>query len=684
MTRFFITLTICATLLSPARAEERRPMTVEDMLDLRIPSAAAVSSGGKLLAYVLSRRNFETNKNSAQIRLLNLISGHEIAFAGAGGEHEGSPAWSPDGMLLAFTSDKSGTGQIWVVPAVGIEGEARMLTDLATGADAPRWLPNGTGLVFTSRVYASCAGDAACNARQLKADKDNPVKARVFTKLMYRQWDHWRDGRVAHLHMTSLDGSAVKDLMPGDEWGVTGDWDLSSDGAAAVYTTKNPKDEALHTNNDIHRVDVVDPAGGKVGEIVSLTADNPAWDAHPVLSPDGKKVLYLAHRRPGFESDRTWLTVRKTGKPNGGTQTLAPDVDLWLREFGWFPNGKKVWFTAMDEGRIILLTLEIGSEEALPLRVAGDAAISSVTLAPDGEHFIFVRQTLTQPPELWRADAGGDDLQRLTFHNKPIEDRVDFADVEDVWWEGADGHKIHGFLLFPPGTSKDKKNPFLLLIHGGPQGMWTDSFHPRWNAQLFAAPGYVTLLPNPRGSSGYGQEFTDQITRDWGGRCYEDLMKGVDHLIAKGWIDPDRMAAGGGSFGGYMANWILGKNDRFKCLFSHAGVYDLFSMYGSTEELWFPDTEYGGPPWDAPEDYERFSPSRLVKNFKTPMLVIHGANDFRVPLNQAMQLFTALQRMHVPSRFLYYPDESHFVVKPKNTELWYDEIHGWLKTWLSR
>ena len=679
MTRFFIFLTLCATLLSSARADERRPMTVEDMVDLRMPSAPAISPDGGVLAYVLSKRDLETNKNSSQIRLLDLKSGSEIPFFGAGGEHEDAPAWSPDSSLLAFTSDKSGKGQVWVAAAAG-QGEARQVTDLATGAGMPRWLPDGAGLIFTSRVYASCAGDAACNTKQLNMDKDNPVKARVFTKLMYRHWDHWRDGRIAHLHLTSLDGKSVRDLMSGDAWGITGDWALSSDGAVAVYTTKDPADEALHTNNDIHRLDVEN----KASPLVSLTADNPAWDAHPALSPDGKQVLYLAHRKPGFESDRTWLTIRSALDPTEAPRTLAKDADFWIRELGWFPDGKKVWFTAMDEGRIILLTLEPGSEDALPQRVAGDAAISRVTLTPDGKHFIFVRQTLSQPPELWWMTANGDDLERLTFHNKPIEDRVDFADVEDVWWEGAGGKRIHGFLLFPPGTSKDRKNPFLLLIHGGPQGMWTDAFHPRWNAQLFAAPGYVTLLPNPRGSSGYGQEFTNQISRDWGGRCYEDLMKGVDHLIAKGWIDPDRMAAGGGSFGGYMANWILGKNERFKCLFSHAGVYDLVSMYGSTEELWFPDWEYGGPPWDAPEDYQRFSPSRLVKNFKTPMLVIHGADDFRVPLNQAMQLFTALQRMRVPSRFLYFPDETHFVVKPKNTELWYDEIHGWLGTWLSR
>ena len=681
MIRLLTILAVVASLAAPAQAGEKRPMAVQDVLDLQMPSALALSPDGRHLAYVLSLRSFEDNANTSRIHVLDLKTKTSVRFAGAGGDHEGAPAWSPDGSLLAFTSDKSGAGQVWVAPAAG--GEARQVTKLATGGGAPKWLPDGTGLVFTSRVYAGCLGDAACNGVQLQADKDNPVKAKVFKKLMYRHWDHWRDGRVAHLHVTSLDGTQVLDLMPKDTWGVTGGWELSADGAAVVYTTKNPKDEAFHTNNDLHRVDVEDPARGQVGQIVSLTAGNPAYDASPAVSPDGKRLLHLAHKRPGFESDRTWLTLRSARSGDGVPRVLATDVDRWIRELGWFPKGKEAWFTAMDQGRHILYRVEVDGKGATPRKVVDGAAYTTVTLSPDGKRFYFVRQTLSQPPEIWTIKAKGKGLERLTFHNQPVEDRVAFATVEDFWWTGADGDKVHGFLLFPPGTSKDKKNKFLLLIHGGPQGMWTDGFHPRWNAQLFAAPGYVTLLPNPRGSSGYGQEFTDEISRDWGGRCYEDLMTGVDALIETGWIDGDRMCAGGGSFGGYMANWILGKTDRFKCLFSHAGVYDLVSMYGSTEELWFPEWEYGGPPWDAPEDYERFSPSKLVKNFKTPMYVIHGAHDYRVPLNQAMQLFTALQRMGVPSQFLYFPSETHFVVKPKNTKLWFDEIHGWLETWLT-
>jgi len=657
-------------------------MTVQDVLDLRTPGGLALSPDGRYLAYVLGLRSLEDNENSSEIRILDLETGAAVPFVGAGGAHEDAAAWSPDGEVLAFTSDKSGTGQIWAAEP-GADNEARQVTDVATAAAAPRWLPDGRGLVFTSRVFSECSGDAACNAARLKTDKDNPVKAKAFETLMYRHWDHWRDGRISHLHSISLDGNAVRDLMPGDAWGVTGEWDLSSDGAAAVFTTKDPEDEAVHTNNDIHRVDVREPARAEAaGGIISLTAANPAYDAHPALSPDGERLLHLAHKRPGFESDRTWLTVRSARDPSAAPRIVAKDVDRWIRELGWFPSGEKIWFTAMEKGRVVLYTADPDAEDGASRLVTGDAAVSHVTVSSDGGRFYFVRQTLSQPPEIWTVGADGEDLERLTFHNKPVEDRVDFADVEDVWWEGADGDRIHGLVLFPPGTSRDKRNKFLLLIHGGPQGMWTDSFHPRWNAQLFAAPGYVTLLPNPRGSSGYGQEFIDGISRDWGGRCYEDLMKGVDHLIDKGWVDEDRMAAGGGSFGGYMANWILGKNNRFKCLFSHAGVYDLVSMYGSTEELWFPDWEYGGPPWDAPEDYERFSPSRLVKKFATPMLVIHGAGDFRVPVNQAMQLFTALQRRGVPSRFLYFPDETHFVRRPKNTKLWFDEIHAWLDTWL--
>ncbi|MBM4370536.1 MAG: S9 family peptidase, partial [Deltaproteobacteria bacterium] len=658
------------------------PMTVEDMLDLRTPSGLALSPDGSTLAYVLASRSLETNSGRSEIRLLRL-SGKDATdtrFAGADGAHEGEIAWHPGGAHLAFVSDPSGDGQVWMAATDGRD-PPRQLTTLATGAGTPRWLPDGTGIVFTSRVYPECA-DAACNAARLKAEAEDPVRARAFSALMIRHWDAWRDGRVLHLHRTPLTGPVAEDLMPGDTWGVADEWVLAADGSFAVFATKDPEGEALSTDTGLARLELHGAPADGLRRGVLLSGGNPAWDGRPALSGDGRRLLHLAHRRPGFESDRTWLTLRDaTGA--GEPRTLGAALDRWVNELGWFPDGRAIWFTVQDRGRVELYTLALGRDDEAPRRIVEGGMVSDVVVSPDGKRFWFVHQTLRTFPEIWTARADGRDLRRLTGHNDEVAGRLDLAEVEDFTWTGADGAPVHGFLLFPPGTSRERSNPFLLLIHGGPQGMWTDAMHPRWNAQVLAAPGYVTLLPNPRGSSGYGQEFTDQVSRDWGGRPFTDLMAGVDALIARGIVDPGRMAAGGGSYGGYMANWILGQTDRFRCLVSHAGVYDLVSMYGSTEELWFPEWEYGGTPWDAPGDYERFSPSRFVTAFRTPTLVIHGAGDFRVPENQAMQLFTALQRRGVPSRFLYFPDETHFVAKPRNSKLWYDEFQGWLARWLA-
>lgn len=653
---------------------EKRAMTFEDMLRLQSVSGIAVATDGKRVAFVVSGRVLGDNSSWSEVRVLSVKDGKWFKVS-ADGSHEGSPAWVPDGETLFFTSDKSGKGQVWKSEAKA-GGKAVQVTDLATGASAPRVSVDGKRLFFTSRVFPGCA-DADCNRMNLEEAEAKPVEASVFTKLMYRHWDHWRDGRVSHLHAMPVEGGVAADVMVKDEWGITGGWDLTPDGKYVYYTTKNSVDETLSTNNEIYRIRV----DGKEPGIPTPFTKNTGYDGDPVVSPDGQWVAWHSQARDRYESDLFRLTIMQTdGK--GEAVHLAPEVDNWVMDYGWFPKSKRLWFAVLEQGRIAVYAIDRkGSKKAKKFLSGG--YYSDIGLTVDGDDFFFVKESLTTGAEVWTCNDEGKKGKALTTVNDWLAEEVELAAVEEVWWEGANGDKVHGFVLFPPGTSKDKRNPFLLVIHGGPQGMWSDKLHPRWNAQLFAAPGYVTLLPNPRGSVGYGQKFTEEISRDWGGKCYEDLMKGVDFMLEKGWVDPERMCAGGGSFGGYMANWILGKTDRFKCLFSHAGVYDLRSKYGSTDELWFPEWEFGGTPWDS-EDYEKWSPSNLVENFKTPMLVIHGAHDYRVSLNQAMQLFTALQRQKVPSKFLYYPDETHFVVKPLNSQLWYKTLHEWLNEWIGK
>lgn len=671
-----VTFTWAQTAAAPAPAG-KHPMTFEDMVKLLQFTSLTVSPDGNRLAFATSGRDLETNSFFGSVWVMDLPAGMTRRIT-AGGKNEGSPAWSPDSKRLAFVSNAGevGKAQIWKVELEA--GQPTVVTALPTGAGAPRWHPDGKTILFTSNVYPECTTHA-CNAARLTDEDETIVKARVIDNLMYRHWDQWQEGRVNHVFTVQEHGSEPVDLMPGDMWGVYGGWDLSPDGELVVYETKDVHQQERHTNNDLYMVRVVRAGDGKnPGRPAQLTR-NPAFDGHPVYSPKGNYIAYLSQERAGFEADRFRLTVMSLDEP-GKLIYPAEAIDRWVKEMGWFPDSSGMWFSVMDAGRITVYSVDIEGDH-VPQKIFAGAWHEHVALRNDGRTFYAVSQSLTKAEEVWQYRAEPIEQKQLTRFNERTLENVELARVEEIWWPGADGTQVHGFMLFPPGTSPDQKNPLLLLIHGGPQGMWGDRLHPRWNAQLFAAPGFVTLLPNPRGSIGYGQRFLDEVSRDWGGKVYEDLMNGVDFVIKKGWVDPERMAAAGGSFGGYMVNWILGHTDRFKCLISHAGVYDLRSKFGTTDELWFPEWEFGGPPWDS-EDYNTWSPSAFVKNFKTPTLVIHGQHDYRVAVNQAMQLFTALQRMSVPSRFLYYPDETHFIWKPANAQLWYRVVHDWLKEWL--
>ena len=670
---FAALILLCAT----SGFAEGRPMTFEDMIKLKEIKSLAMSPDAKSVAFTLTGRNLDTNNSYSSVWVLELAN-RKLVHVTADGNNESSPAWSPDGQQIAFVSDKTKKAQIY---RAGLHGEPPVqVTDLTTGASSPRWLPGGKHIVFTSRVFPDCQIDL-CNGERLADVENDPVKARVIDKLMYRNWDHWRDGRFAHLFIVSTEGGDALDLMPGNNWGVTGDFDIDPKGKWVVFATKDPEKEEQHTNQDLYLVQIVMPGQNEKtpGSPAQLTR-NPAYDDGPVISPTGEWLAYRSQARPGYESDRFRLTLL----PLGGGKPVYPaqGMDRWVVEYGWYPFSNELWFAVLDRGAVAVYKVDAQGKNG-PQQLFGGAYNTDIQLLPDGKSFVCVSQKFTKPAEIFTINTDPKERKQMTTFNEAAMRGVQLAEVEEVWWKGAGGALVHGYVLFPKGTFRGKKNPLLVLIHGGPQGMWSDRHHPRWNPQLFAAPGYVTFLPNPRGSVGYGQRFTDEINKDWGGKPYEDIMKGVDHLIEEGWVDPDRMCAGGGSYGGYMANWILGNTDRFKCLFSHAGVYDLRSKYGSTEELWFPEWEFGGPPWES-EEYEKWSPSRLAKNFHTPMLVTHGAHDYRVAENQAFQLFTALQRLGVPSRFVYFPDETHFVWKPLNSQLWYKEVHGWLKKYIGQ
>ncbi|MDQ2898710.1 MAG: S9 family peptidase, partial [Acidobacteriota bacterium] len=577
-----------------------------------------------------------------------------------------------------FVSDLGGSSQIWQMDADGSNPKA--LTKLSTEASGVLVSPDGKYILFTSDVFPECGADDACNQKLVDAEKESKVKARVITSLLYRHWTTWQGKRRSHLLSMKLDDGRVKDLTSGTRdvppfsLGGPEDYAISPDGKEVCFAMNADDVPAISTNSDLYAI----PIGG--GETRKITS-NPAADNSPLYSPDGKYIAYRAQARPGYESDRWRLLVleRATGKVN----VLTDLLDRPIGTFAWSPDSARIFFTAEDRGRQSIQFISI-TGGGIQVAVSGNNTLDDMQFAPDGKTIVFTRQSGASPSEIMRASSTGGPAVQLTHFNDELLASHQLTPLEEFWVEGAEQTQVQSFLVKPYGFDPGKKYPALMLIHGGPQGAWGESWTYRWNAQVFAAAGYVVVMPNPRGSIGYGQKFTDEINGDWGGKAYDDIMAVTDKVASLRYVDKDRIAAAGGSYGGYMVDWILGHTTRFKALVSHAGVYDLRSMAGETEELWFPKWEFGGMPWETPETYDRWSPSHFVKEFGTPTLVIQGELDFRVPVSQGLQLFTALQLRKVPSEMLVFPDEGHWVLKPQNSLLWYKTFINWIDTWTKK
>jgi dipeptidyl aminopeptidase/acylaminoacyl peptidase len=562
-----------------------------------------------------------------------------------------------------------------VIPAGG--GEAEKLTDLSTGAHDPVWSPDGRSVAFYSFVHPDCPGDS-CNAAREKAREEGPVKARVIDHLLYRHWDTWKEGRRNHLFLADAATGKARDItplldqdFPTFPWGGSAEYCFSPDGKEIFVASKDSKDEAVSTNTDLYAIDI------STGEMRRLT-DNPAADETPACSPDGRWLVWRAQAVPGFESDRWRLMLLDRKK--GNLRELTPTFDRWVAEFSWGPDSKEIFFAAGDEGHFPIFALDLGSGKIS--RLVARATNGSLSVSPDGKQIVFVRRSWSYPHSIWKVPAKGGEPVRMTAFNEDVLGAVEMNEPEEIRYEGAGGLEIQAFLIKPPGFDPAKRWPAIVLIHGGPQSAFVDSWYTNWNAQTFAAAGYVIFVPNFRGSDGFGQEFVNAISGDWGGACYQDIMLGVDWLASQPYVDSERIGAAGASYGGYMVNWIAGHTERFAALVSMAGAFNLSSKYGATEELWFPEWEIGGAPWDNPEGYEKWSPHTHAAEFKTPCLVVHGENDFRVPVGEGLQMFTALQRRGVPSRLLYFPDEGHWILKPLSNAFYYEQFIGWMDTYV--
>ncbi len=655
---------------------QKRAIQFADMWAMGRVSDPQISPDGRWVAYTVRYYDVEANKGNADIHLVS-VDGKSHRRLTYNPANDYSPRWAPRSGRLAFLSTRDGVPQIYLIDPSG--GEAVKVTNIPTGVNSFIWSPDETHFALSTRMYPEAkTPEESATMEQERAKSRSTGK--IIDELLYRHWNSWRDGKYEHVIVVSLDGKTVVDITPGKydtppiSLGSRHDFVWSPDGQQICFVRNTDPVVAISTNNDLW---LTSPQGGAITRLTT----NKGNDNGPRYSPDGRYIAYLSMKRAGFESDQQDLMIYdlRTGKHRNVTERL----DRYVSDFVWSPDSRKIYFYAPWHGRHQLFEVHLRSGRIR--RLLEGHYISAMDIDPKGEFLVLARQAVNFPTELYRLDLGNKRFTQLTFTNRDLLAELEMNPLEDYWFIGANGDSVHLLMVKPPFFDPKKKYPLLSLIHGGPQGAWGDNFHYRWNAEMFAAPGYVVIMINFHGSRGYGQAFCDAVTGNWGGWPYEDIMKGTRWAIEQfDFIDSERVGAAGASYGGFMINWIAGHDPEglFKVLVNHDGVFEQVSMFGATEELWFPIWEFKGRPWDEGSLYQKWNPANYVQHFKTPMLVIHGERDFRVPYTQGLQVFTALQLMGVESRLLFFPDEDHFVLKPQNARLWWKTVHEWLGKYL--
>jgi dipeptidyl aminopeptidase/acylaminoacyl peptidase len=690
----------------------RRPMTFTDLQQFKRIDDPQISPNGRWVMFSAVDVDLAANSKVSHLWVVPLKGGQEkqVTFWKEG---ETNGRFSPDGKQVLFVATEQATGhsQIFVAPwndATGALGTPKQLTHVSTEADGAIWSPDSQRILFVSRVYPECSDaeswleEDACDKRKDDAAAKSPVKAMIFTHLLYRHWDHYIGDKRSHVLMVSAsDGNLIRDLTPrrdiGDaeapvfSLGGPVDYAWSPDSKEIAFVTNLDPDPAASTNNDVITLRLDEPGARPV-----KISTSPGSDDAPAYSPDGKYIAFRSQARAGFESDRFRLMLYDRQAKT--TKEMLPKFDNWVDEFTWAPNSKTIYFASGEMGEVNILSTQVDLPEATA--VANKADYGGLQVAPDGRTLIATVMTVRYPAAvgaiaLNASGGGGAPVVRLSHLNDGLLRQFDLPKMESFIFPGAGNTSVQGFIIRPPHFDPAKKYPLKFLMHGGPQTAWGDAWSYRWNAELFAADGYVVVMINRRGSTGYGQKFVDEVSGDWGGKAYVDLMKGLDYAETKyPFIDKTRECALGASYGGFMANWVLTHTNRFKCIVSHDGMYNPQSAYGTTEELWFnewefrrPGTTGAGEPWKyasgpvADDPFRKWSPMLSIQNARTPTLIIHSQKDYRLDVSEGFQLFTALQRMHVPSKMLYFPDEGHWVLKPQNSKLWYETVNDWCDRW---
>jgi dipeptidyl aminopeptidase/acylaminoacyl peptidase len=655
---------------------------INDLLGVSRVGDPQLSPDGRTVAYTVGVVDKAANKVVNQIYTVGLDGGSPRQITNGSGSSS-SPRWSPDGRRLAYVTG----GQIWTMKPDG--GDREQVTKISTGAGGPVWSPDGRWIAFTSDVYPECQTDECNKAEDEKADASK-VKAHVTDRLLYRHWVEWRERKRTHVFVVPVRGGAARDITPGDfdspPYAASSniDYAFSPDSTELAYLRNPDKIEAISTNSDIYVV----PLNG--GQAKNITLSNHGYDATPIYTPDGKYIIYRSQPTAAFEADR-WRIMRYD-RASGETVELTRGFDQQVDEMTLSRDGSTIYFTAGENGVNPIFALPVEPDlrqrsATFVRKVVPNVSAGSLNISGDGRTLVFASSTAAMPAEIFRANADGSGITALTHTNDAGLRAFGLRPVEDITWKGAMNATVHGFLLKPAKFDANKKYPLIVLIHGGPQGAWFDNWGYRWNPQVFANQGYVVFMPNPRGSTGYGQQFVNDVSADWGGRAFTDITNGIASVAQRPFVDKTRIGAAGASYGGYMVDWLLGHNTdprfKIKAFVSHAGVYNLESMAGATEELWFVNWEFKGMPWENPVNYQKWSPNKFVKNFNTPTLVSCGELDFRVPMDQSLQLYTALQLRGVPSKLIVFPDEGHWIMKPQNSEFWYRNVLDWFAKYLT-
>jgi len=641
-------------LVVPAHAAKHR-FTIEDLYRIRTMEDVHLSPDGRTIVFTLVTSELAKAKRNKHIWIMDADGGNARQFTYSE-KGESSAVFAADSKWIAFISSRDGDANLYIMPIAG--GEARQLTHVSTGVSDPLWSPDGKWIAFSSDVYPECGAADACNKKIAQRWSKGPLHAHMADGLFYRHWTEWKDGKRTHILLTDVSTGAVRDLTPGDfdspPFQLAGalQYDFAPDSTELAFESNRERTPASSTNTDLWLV----PLSGNQPTARNITASNPAFDGTPRYSPDGKYIAYRLQKQPGYESDLFRLAIYD--RSTGASEVLTESFRNWVDDFHWSPDSKSIYFTAPLEGVTPVFQVMLGSRAVR--QVLSDKAIGSFEISSDGRRMVYARRLVGEPIEIFAVDLkdGKATLPRQLSHsNDQVAQEVDIRPAERMWVAGAAGAKIEVFIVKPHDFDPARKYPLILNVHGGPQQQWEDSFRGDW--QVYPGAGYVVACAKPHGSTGYGQDFTAEISGDWGGAVFEDLMKVSDALAKLPYVDPERMGAMGWSYGGYMMDWFEGHTDRFKALASMMGVFDLRSMYGATEELWFPEWDLKGQPWNSAE-YEKFSPSYYVKNFTTPCLVISGERDYRVPYTQSLQMFTSLQKMNVPSRLIIYANAGHW------------------------